>query len=229
MDRDDRKLLEATDFFATLGAEAINRLTLNAVAQTVPKGAVLFLQGDRPAFVHLVLSGRVSLGAEDAHGHSTIVEIFREGQLFILAAAILDKPYLMTARALVDSRVMMIPADRFNAMLDAEPRFSRALVDVLAEHWRLLVRQIKDLKLRSSGERLGTYLLMRIDARSGMAVLRLDEELNVIAARLGMTPESLSRAFGNLRAHGVRSQGRQVTIDDVAKLRAQVSFDELDG
>lgn len=228
MNSDDRKLLEATEFFAALGAEAIDRLTLNAVAQTVPKGTVLFLQGDMPEFVHLVLSGRVSLGAEDAHGHSTIVEIFREGQLFILAAAILNKPYLMTARALAESRVMMISADRFNAMLDTEPRFSRALVDVLAGHWRLLVRQIKDLKLRSAGERLGTYLLMKIDARSGTAVLRLDEELNVIAARLGMTPESLSRAFGSLRAHGVRSQGRQVTIDDVAKLRAQVSFDEMD-
>ena len=134
MDSDDRKLLEATELFAALGEEAINRLTLNAVAQTVPKGTVLFLQGDRPEFVHLVLSGRVSLGAEDAHGHSTIVEIFREGQLFILAAAILRKPYLMTARALVDSRVMMIPTDRFNAMLDAEPRFSRALVDLSLIH-----------------------------------------------------------------------------------------------
>ncbi len=228
MDSDDRKLLEATDFFAALGAEAINRLTLSASVQAVPKGAVLFLQGDRPEFVHLVLSGRVSLGAEDAHGHSTIVEIFREGQLFILAAAILSKPYLMTARSLTDSRVLMVPAERFNAMLDTEPHFSRVLVDVLAGHWRLLVRQIKDLKLRSAGERLGVYLLMKIDARSGTAALRLDEDLNVIAARLGMTPESLSRAFGSLRAHGVRSQGRQVTIDDIAKLRAQVRFDELD-
>lgn len=228
MQDDDRKLLEATDFFAALGPEVMNRLVRTAFVQTVPKGAVLFLQGDAPEFVHLILSGRISLGAESAHGHSTVVEIFHEGQLFILAAAILRKSYLMTGRALTDSRVLMIPAKPFNALLESDHRLSRVLVDVLATHWRLLVRQIKDLKLRSASERLGAYLLMKIDATTGSASLRLDEELHVIAARLGMTPESLSRTFGNLRAHGVHSRGRQVTIDDVAKLRAQIGYDDLE-
>lgn len=228
MQDDDRKLLEATDFFAALGPETMNRLSRTAVVQAVPKGSVLFQQGDMPKFVHLVLSGRISLGAEDAHGHATIVEIFREGQLFILAAAILSKPYLMTARALVDSRVMTIPAEAFNALLETEQRLARVLVDVLAGHWRLLVRQITDLKLHSAAERLGIYLLMRADGRDGVASLRLEEELHVIAARLGMTPESLSRAFAALRAHGVHSHGRQVTIDDVALLRAGLGIDLLD-
>ncbi len=228
MQDDDRKLLEATDFFAALGPETMNRLSRTAVVQAVPKGSVLFQQGDMPKFVHLVLSGRISLGAEDAHGHATIVEIFREGQLFILAAAILSKPYLMTARSLADSRVMMIPAEAFNALLETEQRLARVLVDVLAGHWRLLVRQITDLKLHSAAERLGIYLLMRADGRDGVASLRLEEELHVIAARLGMTPESLSRAFAALRAHGVHSHGRQVTIDDVALLRAGLGIDLLD-
>lgn len=224
----DRKLLEATRFYAALGDTAMERLTRNAFVQLVPKDGLLFMQGDMPEFVHLVLSGRISLGAEDPGGHATVVEVFREGQLFILAAAILDKPYLLSARALSEARVLMIPAETFREVLDAEPRLSRALVDVLAEHWRLLVRQIKGLKLHSAAERLATYLVIRSDARDGAATIRLDEELRIVASRLGMTPESLSRAFTALRAHGVASRGRSIAIDDIASLRRMCRYEDLE-
>lgn len=224
----DRKLLEATRFHAALGDAAMERLTRNAFVQLVPKDGLLFMQGDMPEFVHLVLSGRISLGAEDSGGHATVVEIFNEGQLFILAAAILAKPYLLTARALSEARVLMIPAETFREALDTEPRLSRALVDVLAEHWRLLVRQIKGLKLHSAAERLATYLVIRTDAREGAATIRLDEELRIVAARLGMTPESLSRAFTALRPHGVASRGRSVTVDDIAALRRMCRYEDME-
>jgi CRP-like cAMP-binding protein len=140
-----------------------------------------------------------------------------------------DPPrYLLTARALSEARVLMIPAETFREALDSEPRLSRALVDVLAEHWRLLVRQIKGLKLHSAAERLATYLVIRSDAREGAATIRLEEELRIVAARLGMTPESLSRAFTALRAHGVASRGRSVTIDDIALLRRMCRFEDME-
>lgn len=224
----DLKLLETTRFYETVGRDAMERLTRNAFVQLVPKDGLLFMQGDAPEFVHLVLSGRISLGADDAGGHATVVEIFHEGQLFILAAAILSKPYLLTARALSEARVLMIPVETFREMLDAEPRLARALVDVLAGHWRLLVRQIKSLKLHSAAERLATYLVIRTDAREGAATIRLDEELRIVASRLGMTPESLSRAFTALRPHGVASRGRSVTVDDIGALRRVCRYEDLE-
>jgi CRP/FNR family transcriptional regulator, transcriptional activator FtrB len=224
----DRKLLETTQLHMAVGDQAMERLTRNAFVQLVPKDGLLFMQGDMPEFVHLVLSGRISLGAEDSGGHATVVEIFHEGQLFILAAAILSKPYLLTARALSEARVLMIPADTFRATLDSEPRLARALVDVLAGHWRLLVRQIKGLKLHSAAERLATYLVIRSDARDGAATMRLDEELRIVAARLGMTPESLSRAFTALRPHGVTSRGRSISIADIAALRRMCRYEDME-
>ena len=224
----DLKLLESTRFYEEVGRDAMERLTRNAFVQLVPKDGLLFMQGDMPEFVHLVLSGRISLGAEDAGGHATVVEIFHEGQLFILAAAILSKPYLLTARALNEARVLMIPVEAFREALDEEPRLARALVDVLAGHWRLLVRQIKGLKLHSASERLATYLVIRTDARDGAATIRLDEELRIVAARLGMTPESLSRAFTALRAHGVSSRGRSIAVDDIAALRRMCRYEDME-
>lgn len=225
---EDRKLLDATAFARAIGPQTTERLVRGAFVQALPRDTVLFLEGDMPEFVHLVLSGRVSLDASDARGRSTIVEIFRDGQIFILAAAVLQKPYLMNARTLAETRILLIPAGPFRRLLDDDPRLARALVDQLAAYWRLLVRQIKDLKLRSASERLAAYLLMHADTRRKSDAFRLSEELRVVAARLGITPESLSRAFVALRPFGVASRGRSVVVNDTAALRALCGFDEME-
>jgi hypothetical protein len=49
----------------------------------------------------------------------------------------------------------------------------------------------------------------------------------MLAGRLGMTPESLSRAFARLQAEGVSASGRQVTIADSARLQRYCAFDQL--
>jgi len=52
-----------------------------------------------------------------------------------------------------------------------------------------------------------------------------DEPTQHVAARLGLTPESLSRAFSRLKAVGVVIDASQVVIKDIAKLR-QIAADE---
>ena len=46
----------------------------------------------------------------------------------------------------------------------------------------------------------------------------------LIAGRLGMKPETLSRSLAKLRAFGVETTGRELMIRDVGALRAH--FDE---
>jgi hypothetical protein len=47
----------------------------------------------------------------------------------------------------------------------------------------------------------------------------MDTFENAIAARLGLKPESLSRAFAKLRSVGVAVHAAHVAVSDVAKLR----------
>lgn len=225
MRSEDRTLLKSTPLFADLPASAIDRLTYTAFVQRLPAGAVLFQQGDQPEFLYLLLSGRVALTGKSVEGGEAVIEFFRRGDIFIAPAVILDLPYLMSTRVLQDARILMIPAEHFRDVLMRDPALNSALVKELARHWRLLIRQIKDLKLRTAPQRLAAYLLDLSGGRGGD--VDLPEERRLMAGRLGMTPESLSRAFALLAREGVSGRGRHVTIADVAHLRDYCAYDDI--
>ncbi len=107
-------------------------------------------------------------------------------------------------------------------MLQSEQALALMLVTQLARHWRLLLTQIQELKLSSAGERLIAYLLRESRVEAGPVRFRLRNKRYVIAAELGMSPESLSRAFKRLRPLGVASRGGTVEIADVARLVAEI-------
>ena len=148
--------------------------------------------------------------------------------LVILPAILLEAPYLMSARVLEKSRIAMVPAGPLRRAFDHEPLLMRAAAFDLARYWRILVQQIKDLKLRSAHERVAAHFSsMCHETRSGPATLILDEEFRSIAAKLGMTPESWSRSIRQLEPVGVRAVGRRIEIDNIHRLREFAGIDGL--
>ncbi|MBL8688288.1 MAG: cyclic nucleotide-binding domain-containing protein [Rhodospirillaceae bacterium] len=195
-------------------------LANGGLVQRLPPDAVLFEEGDRPEFLHVVLSGRVAMLSTRGEQREAIVEIFASGEVMIAPAVILDLPYLMTARVAESARVALIPAPAFRAALAEEIALAYAMTETLARHWRGLVTQIKELKLKSATERIGSYLLGLLPAHQGPQTIRLEEDRRTVASRLGMSPESLSRALCQLRRIGVTGSGRTIVVADPAKLRA---------
>jgi len=222
---EDRALLKTMPLFVGLSAGAVDRLTFGSFVQNLPAGAVLFQQGDPPEFLYILLSGRVALTGRSDEGAEAVIEFFRSGDVFIAPAVILDLPYLMSTRILDDARILMIPAEHFRDQLAHDAALNAGLVKELARHWRLLVRQIKDLKLRTAPQRLAAYLLDLSSGKGG--AIELPEERRMLAGRLGMTPESLSRAFSQLAAEGVSGRGKRVNIADPARLQRYCAFDRV--
>jgi CRP/FNR family transcriptional activator FtrB len=77
-----------------------------------------------------------------------------------------------------------------------------------------VIKAQKDLKLRTSLERLANYLLRQQKRAGGQAAFDLDFEKRRLASVLGMTPENLSRAFKGLMPYGVAVEGMRITIKD---------------
>jgi CRP/FNR family transcriptional activator FtrB len=218
-------VLASTRLFAGASAPLIDRVRRGALVHTVAPQTLLFAQGELPTHLHVALSGRVGLIGRAPDGRETVVELFEAGDVFIAPAVILDAPYLMSARVLGEARIVMIEAEHFRRCLAADHALTTAMMRELALHWRLLVQQIKDLKLRRAPQRLAAYLLTLSAGAAG--TVTLPEERRVVAARLGMTPESLSRAFKELKSVGVTGRGRQIIIADAAGLQAFSAFDDL--
>jgi CRP/FNR family transcriptional activator FtrB len=213
------ELVRRTPFFVVAGEAAMARLLRTSFTQQLPRGTVMFDQNERADFLHLLLEGSVGLVARDEYGAETTVEIFGPGELFLVPAAVLELPYLASATALTDIRILMIPADVFRAGIAEDPNLARATIELLSRHWRMMVDQVVDLKLRSADRRLARFLARRVPEEAGAGSGDLPEPRSAIAARLGMTPETLSRTLGALEAEGVlRLSGKRIDVPDREKL-----------
>ena len=188
-----------------------------AFLQRFPQHMTLINEGSLPDFLHIVIEGSVELYGVHDH-HETTVDIIRPVTTFILAAVIRDEVYLKSARTLVPSQILMIPAQTVRNVFDRDHAFARAIVNELADRYRAVVRALKNEKLRTSAERLANWIL-QADAKQGhQRNIELAFEKRTLASSLGMTPENLSRNLALLSKYGVRSSGRDIVIEDTKAL-----------
>ncbi|HQS13599.1 cyclic nucleotide-binding domain-containing protein [Reyranella sp.] len=214
----DMPLIRRSRLFSQVGEPDLAAMLAACFVQTLPASATLCRQGEKAEFLHIVLSGRVGLFGSAGH-EEALVEFFGAGDAFIVPAVVLDAPYLLTARMLEEGRILMWPAAAFRAQVRATGALAYGAVLLLSGYWRTLIGQIKDLKLLSAIERLSAFLLALAPRETGPVTVTLPGGRRLVAGRLGITPQSLSRAFAALRPLGISGGGRQVTIVDPARLR----------
>ena len=201
-------------------------LTRGAFVQNFPPRIELITEGDSSDFLHIVLSGSVDLFST-WNGRETSMATVWPVSTFILAATIKDAPYLMSARTLEKSRIALVPSRNVRAVFDADQSFARAIVSELAQCYRSAIKAHKNLKLRSSLERLANYLLQQQKHSGDVTEFDLRFEKRRLASVLGMTPENLSRAFKALRPYGVAIDGNHIRIADLEDLKRFAKPDPL--
>ncbi|WP_234417102.1 helix-turn-helix domain-containing protein [Loktanella sp. Alg231-35] len=205
--------------FADMADTRFEELMRGSYVQNFPPQVDLITEGDPSDFLHIILSGTVALSSS-WNGRETVMATVRPISTFILAATIKDAPYLMSAKTLKKSRVALIPSQDVRNVFATDHGFARAIVTELAQCYRSVVKAQKDLKLRTSLERLANYLLRQHNRLDGATTFELTLEKRRLASFLGMTPENLSRAFKGLQAYGVEVRGNTIAIndrDDLAK------------
>lgn len=215
----DLQLLRKMSLFKGLDDEAFGRLLCHAKVQKVARNEVIFVEGEPAAQLFLVLSGWIKLWRQSEDGHESVIGVFAEGESFAEAAIFDQKGYPVSAVAADDSRLLVISAASVLREFRKNPDYAINVVADLSRHMRLLVRQIEQLSISSSTERLARFLVKLCPKDAEEAVVRFPVEKSLIAGRLGMQPETLSRGLAKLRKIGVNTKGSMVTIDDVEALR----------
>jgi CRP/FNR family transcriptional regulator, transcriptional activator FtrB len=212
--------------FRTMLTASFDALMHSTVAERFPAGQELIRQGARADFLHVVVEGSVELYA-DWQGRSTTMAVVQPVGTFILAACVRDLPYLMSARTLEPSRLLLVPATDLRAVFRRDPEFAVSIVGELAGAFRTMARHAKNLKLRTSRERVAGYLLKQSQLAGGADRFVLQIEKRLVASYLGMTRENLSRALKSLEENGVSVRGHEITITDRSLLSEACEPDVL--
>ena len=212
--------------FSEVADDQFMTLMRGAYVQNFPPRIELITEGDSSDFLHIVLSGSVDLFST-WNGRETSMATVWPVSTFILAATIKDAPYLMSARTLEKSRIALVPSQDVRIVFDADQCFARAIVSELAQSYRSVIKAQKNLKLRSSLERLANYLLQQQKHSDDVTEFDLRFEKRRLASVLGMTPENLSRAFKALRPYGVSIEGNHIEISDLEDLKRFAKPDPL--
>ncbi|MEL6061452.1 MULTISPECIES: cyclic nucleotide-binding domain-containing protein [unclassified Methylobacterium] len=202
-------------------------LSRHTMEHALPAGTVLFEQGEVPNFQVILISGSVQLFGRSADGREVLIEVVRAPDLLIPAAVLTGSPYPMQARVPEPSRFLLVQADPFRDAIDRDPHLARSVLGTLAEQFRRMVRQTKNLKLRSAAERVGCYLLVLSERQGTPGRALLPYEKHVIASELDMTRESFSRALNALTKSGIAVDGQEVAIHDRARLAQAAMPDPL--
>lgn len=203
--------------FREMQEEQRERIFSGSFLQVFPPQLTLFDKGQRPDFLHVLVDGLVELFATSA-GRDTTMQIVEPVRSFILAAVVTDMPYLMSARTVAPSRILLVPAALVREVVRQDGALMQATMHELALGYREMVRALADMKLRQSAERLGNLIFHSDRRQGGTGTVRLRAEKRLLASLLGMTPENLSRAFGVLASHGIAVDGATVRIVDRAAL-----------
>ena len=203
--------------FRGIAEPAFDLLLTNAYFQIFPAQVELIREGDPADFLYVVTEGTVELFAR-SNGRETTMAMIRPVSTFILAAVVKDAVYLMSARTSQKCRILMIPSENVRAAFNEDAAFARAIVVELASCYRSIVKEHKDLKLRTSVERLANRLLRYHKDQGESGKLELPHDKRALASLLGMAPENLSRAFNTLKPYGVAVDGSTVTLSDLKGL-----------
>ena len=222
----ERPEIRRLPLFRNMLQANFDALMQGAYAQAFPAGLELIRQGDPADFLHVIMEGSVELYASWG-GRDCTMAVVRPVGTFILAACIRDAPYLMSARTIERSRIVLVPASDLRAAFRRDSEFAVSVIDELAGCYRAVVRHAKGLKLRTSRERVASWLLRQSVLAGNVPSYILPVEKRFLASYLGMTPENLSRTLRQLEQDGVKVDGARVIITDRRKLISLARPDPL--
>lgn len=211
--------------FEGLGADLSARIVRHCAYRRVPKGARLYQQGETPQALYYLVSGYLRRATGSLEGDEKVLDIVSPGQCCGLAELFCGVAHTSFAEAVKEAVVLEIgKAGLLHAAAECPPLALRITV-ALAGRQVALEQDVAANSFQCGARRLLDYLLREVGGAlkpEGDTTFELPVPKSVIAARLGVTAETLSRSFRELSDAGlIQVYGKQVTIlDKLARRRS---------
>ena len=224
----DMEAIRSTSIFGGLRDDLLDQLISDAIISDCDRGEMLFLQGEKATYFFVVLEGWVKVYRATPAGDEAVVGVFTRGRTFAEAAAFTDGVFPATAEAVTDARILRIPASRLFDKISASPEIGLAMLASTSMHLHQLVMQIEQLKTHTGAQRVAEFFVSIAPCTSGPCTVQLPYDKALLAGKLGLKPESLSRAFNRLKEYGVEIVRDNAIIQDVRRLENLVETERAE-
>lgn len=214
-------LLAQLPLFGNLDEAQRSHLAQATHERHYARGDTVFRIGAPPSGLFIVMEGLVKEYCISPDGREKILELIDPPHSFGESALFLDAPYPYAAAALEDSRILHIDKTALFDIAFSQPGLAQRLLQQLSKRELALTRDVETYSTHRHVQRAACYLLGRCgDTKGNQANITLPASKVVIASRLGMTPETLSRNLHDLADAGlITVRGLHIRIRDIARLR----------
>jgi len=209
---------------SALDDEALQRLAAAAFTRRLAANQILFVGGEPSEHLYVVRSGQLRVLTTSPHGEQFVLSTVSAGDV-IGELSLLDRhPRSADVVAAELSELIAVPAEVARSVLEGDPRAVLAAACELAGQVRRLTGTMGDLVFLDLPRRVAKLLLSRSTTTSdGKAVSNLGASQSVVAAQLGVSRQSVSKALSGLTRHGwIEIDGRSVVLRDQTALRRYV-------
>jgi CRP-like cAMP-binding protein len=215
----DLQIISRVAVFRGLKSETVRHIIAPATTMMLKPHETACRQGNHATAFFIMIDGwtkhyRINLSGEEA-----VIHVMTRGDSFAEASALTGARYPATAEAITAAKIMRVPADHLIGCIREEPDIGLAIIASISERLQHLMQQVEQLKAQSGVQRVAEFLVSRATVDSGSCTITLPYDKVLIAARLGLKPESLSRTFAKLKSVGVAVHAAHVAVTDVGKLR----------
>jgi CRP-like cAMP-binding protein len=204
-----------------VGIDKLEALMQRAERRSYQPGEFVFQQGEKARRFFLVRSGQIKLYRLSPAGQEKVVDIMGPGRSFAEAVMFMQGgAYPVYAEALGDAEVISVDNEAFRETLRHSFDTCSRLMAAMSAHLHELVSEVEGLCLHNATFRVVSYLLQ--DTQTEDAV-HLDLPKHVLAGRLSIKPETLSRILANLREEGlIEVRGQEIVLLDRGALRSRL-------
>ncbi|MDA8127970.1 MAG: Crp/Fnr family transcriptional regulator [Betaproteobacteria bacterium] len=216
----DAQFLKEGYLMAPLSDTEFADVLAHANVRTLTQGECLFNQGDPVTHFFFVLSGVINLCRVAPSGEEKVMDLVRPGFFFAEAAMFMGGRYPVNARGLEATRVVALDSKHFVGLVRGNGDLCLRLLSKMSRRMHEMINEIDNLTLHSGAQRVIGYLLEQLPEGAASPSVKLSVPKHVIASRLGIQPETLSRVLAKLRGKQlIDVHDDMIVLNDVDALR----------